>query len=277
MSKFAESSQSNERPGSESDVLERYLSSLRQAFSNENIDSKNVPNNWPTDLRSRRIIERLAKKESIALYQVPGPKTVEEILALAGARERSSYLSENAQKIGRECREWLEIHSLSPKYEGALYEVVSNLEAGRFRSAQVLSMPIIEDILSSMMNDADQRKVTIKELKSTVSMIGLHFVPDSAYLWAYLYAAVLEVFKTKPMSGMYAASRLHRHSTVHFMQAKQFTKRNSVVATLLACSFVALWSVKTRKMSQIHSSVRHPSNTNFRKWALGRSSESPSH
>jgi len=252
-----------------SEAIDSYFEIYRRADWGVSDDPKFRPNNWPSDEESRKRIQSLAKRESIVLYQVPNSATVIQLLDLKSAKERAEFLTSNAQRIGSECGVWLRSQKVNAKYQAALGEVVQNLSDGRFMSAQALAMPIIEDILSLMLSKSEQERVKSKNLDETVEHLGMHFVPDRVYLWAYIYAAVKDVFKTKPMSGKYVATRLHRHTTAHFIQSKQYTPRNAAVATLLACSIVALWSNQPRRIGVLLSSVRHPSNTNIRKWGIG--------
>jgi hypothetical protein len=252
-----------------SEAIETYFEIYRRADWGVSEDPKLRPDNWPNDEESRRRIQSLARRESIVLFQVPNSATVAQLLALNSAKERAEFLTCNAQRIGSECGNWFRSKKVNGKYQAALSEVVENLSEGRFMSAQALAMPIIEDILSLMLSKSEQERVRSKDLDVAVGHLGMHFVPDRVYLWAYIYAAVKEVFKTKPMSGKYVATRLHRHTTAHFIQSKQYTARNAVVATLLACSIVALWSDQPRRIGVLLSSVRHPSNTNIRRWGLG--------
>ena len=180
-------------------------------------------------------------QEGIPLYLVPRAATVEALLSASSRQARRDILGRKFASILQDCSELLDVCT-DPEflYEvSALREAIHVLEAGQTRAGQALAANVMDSLMWRWrgVQTTDWRIVTRKSGNS-------HQALEEFGLRRFLVMAPVHAAHKSfwPSNGEPIPRTFNRHASLHRVSRQQYSKRNAVVAMMLASSLLGYFN-----------------------------------
>ncbi len=172
---------------------------------------------------------------------VPRAATVEALLSASSRQARRDILGRNFALILQDCSELLDVCT-DPDflYEvSALRQAIHVLEAGQTRAGQALAANVMDSLMWRWrgVQTTDWKIVTRKSGNSNQALeeFGLRrFLGDGQCM------RHMKVFGPPRVNR--SPRTLNRHASSHRVSRQQYSKRNAVVATMLASSLLGYFN-----------------------------------
>ena len=208
-------------------------------------DPRDRPTNWPPGLDTRKRLEFLSRKHSVALYGFPSREHVAAIVACSSIKEVDLYLTSNAEAIGDDLLKNVTTKKYKARLKRPLVEIAASLKAGNIMAAQSLSMAVAEEMRSVLTRKQKS------EFKKDIAALTVDLVPHDHYGWGYVIESLKGVMVDQRESRKTEPRRLNRNSIAHSIDGHQYTPKNAVRAAFLAFSLVEVWAKSPKELKDI--------------------------
>lgn len=211
----------------------------------EHWDLRDRPANWPPGLDTRKRLEFLSRKQSVALYGFPSREHVAAIVECSSVKEVDLYFTSNIEVIGDDLLKSITTKKYKARLKRPLVEIAASLKAGNMMAAQSLSMAVVEEMRSVL-----TRKQKA-EFTKDVAAITVDLVPLDHYGWGYVIESLKGVMVHQRENRKTEPRRLNRNSIAHSIDGHQYTPKNAVRAVFLAFSLVEVWAKSPKELKDI--------------------------
>ena len=208
-------------------------------------DLRDSPANWPPGLDTRKRLEFLSRKHSVALYGFPSREHVAAIVGFSSVKEVNLYFTSNVEAIGDDLLKSVATKKYKTRLKRPLLEIASSLKAGNIMAAQSLSMAVVEEMRSVLTRKQKS------EFNKDVAALTVDLVPLDHYGWGYVIESLKGVMIDQRESRKTEPRRLNRNSIAHSIDGHQYTPKNAVRAAFLAFSLVEVWAKSPKELKDI--------------------------
>ncbi len=208
-------------------------------------DLRDSPANWPPGLDTRRRLEFLSRKHSVAVYGFPSREHVAAIVGFSSVKEVNLYFTSNVEAIGNDLLKSVVTKKYKTRLKRPLLEIAACLKAGNIMAAQSLSMAVVEEMRSVLTRKQKS------EFNKDVAALTVDLVPLDHYGWGYVIESLKGVMTDQRESRKTEPRRLNRNSIAHSIDGHQYTPKNAVRAAFLAFSLVEVWAKSPKELKDI--------------------------
>lgn len=208
-------------------------------------DFRDRPTNWPPGLETRKRLEVLSRKHSIALYGFPSREHTVAIAACPTVKEVNLYLTSNLEAIGDDLLKTVMTKKYKARLKRPLVEIAASLKLGNIMAAQSLSMAVVEEMGSVLTRNQKT------DFKKDVAALTVDIVPVEHYGWGYVIESLKGVMVDQREGRKTEPRRLNRNSIAHSIDGHQYTPKNAARAAFLAFSLVEVWVKSPKELKDI--------------------------
>ncbi len=201
----------------------------------------------------------LVLEEGIPLYHVPSQPIAEKLLRATDARKRREIIGKAFDQIIQDCEEALSgcIHPAFQYEVESTREAISVIRAGHLKAGQALASTVMDSLLWRWgdSNEDDWKLVTRKQRPKKGATarqmeeltVKTHIVMMPAYV-------AHTSFNPRKSAQHPIPQGFNRHASLHRISFRQYSKRNTAIAMMLATSLLVFMCRHT----PIGSSTKRP-------------------
>jgi hypothetical protein len=181
-------------------------------------------------------IREVAMGDGIALYRVPRKSTAEALIRAPGASARRQVLGRRWASISADCRACAEgwVSEATVPLRAATLAALDACDSGHTQAAQALTGSLVDTIVRRLLGQDRPKYVESKDTTTSIAYDDLTVGEFIAF--APIWSAHLKFY---PSEGAAVPSVFNRHATAHTVSAKQFNRRNTIQALMLACGLIS--------------------------------------